>query len=1166
MLNTRTLWTFAVAEMRSCRRLTRTWVILATIFLICAGWYIDSLDGNYPHSTSAFLSDIVTARYMLPSLMNDFVAIFSIGFIFLAFDIRARDVQNRIADVIDTIPASNVEIIIGRLAGIFLCLFIPCVGFLAVLAGYESISGLFESRSRLDIPPLWVMSLITWNLIPNLLFYGSLVVLFSILLRSRLLTAIFAVGVLSGFFWINDYIPIRFQDSLPQFLGNTIVPSDLATTFVSIAVLVNVIGALLVSIALILFAANALIRIEPHRKLNATLGIVALSIASIGYFSLFASTHSAENRKEEWVKTHQQYIHDALPDVRHLKGTVDLQPGKSVSLDVTLTFIKPTENSPESVVFSLNPKYKISKLALNGRESTNHSFENGLLKLPPALLFDGSNTLHLQAKGKLDGRFGYLDQARDLQKFTHKNIRRHGLRNSIFHRDYVALMPGIFWYPISGPAVGRDQIESRPRDVFTIDLKIRVPRKWQVAMVGKRIEEEDQNQSAYRFRSGAPVPEIALLAAYFDQRSITIEGVDFEVMFNRKHLQNFDSLTLIQEHIQEWVSARLKNARAASLEYPYQTFYIVEVPSNLRIFGGGWRMDSVLQPPGMMLIRESSFPTEPFNKVVDVARLWGGETEEEQETYVFEHFLSYFGDDVQGSSPFEGFARNFVSHQLSATQQGATALQYLLDQLSNQLITQNESASLFSLAEYAILFPSLSNLGLSFVTRLEPNYSSYSRAKNFRERIARLPSTWELMDRVPLFDLDFKTDPIPSYRVLLTKGYVLAESMIAHFGPENIGTFLKQLRTDYHGRAFTVEDFIKVADEVGLNFNDWVLPWLEDTLLPGFQVEPASVSKIKSTEFGDFEYQTTFILYNAEPMPGFVRVVWSSDDQNTIFWWGMYEDLIISDPIYCSGHVAKRISIRSARPITWIWIEPSLAHNRSAFEVFIPEYDISTLTESSPLPFVSEVAWQPSDAETVIVDDLDPEFSIVTQTDEPVNYIIEQVDSRSPLTTDEYDQGLRVNRWSNLGEWTRLYHSSSYGRYRRSYAYVMRGDGSSAARFEARLPREGHWKLEIYVPKAVFEDTYYGSSTSRFGMQRDNFRKRRADPNSLDEHYTLQIRNGDFERTEKFDIANAKIGWNRVGEFEFGSTDVEVLLSNWAGHQDIVVCADAIRWTFIESR
>lgn len=1122
---------------------------------------MQKLGWNYPRALRSFLGDNVTARYLLSSLMNDFIAIFSIGFIFLAFDIRARDVQNRIADVIDSLPASNVEIIIGRLAGIFLLLFIPCVVFLTGLAGYELISGQFESRNRLDIPPLWIMSHITWNLIPNLWFYGALVVCLSILLRLRLLTAIFAVGVLSGFFWINDYIPVRFQDSLPQFLGSTIVPSDLATTFVSIAVLVNACGALLVSIALILFAANALNRIEPRRLLNATLGIVALTIAFIGYFSLFASTHSAENRKVEWVKTHQQYIHDAHPDVRHLKGTVDLQPGNSVSLDVTLTVIKPTENGTGSVVFSLNPQYKISKLVLNGTESTNYSFESGLLKLPPALLLDGSNTLQVQAKGKLDDRFGYLDQARDLQNLAHKSVRQLGLRNSIFYRDYVALMPGIFWYPISGPAVGRDQIESRPRDVFTTDLEIRVPRKWQVAMVGKRIEEEDQNQSTYRFRSGAPVPEIALLAAHFDQRSITIEGVDFEVLFNRQHLQNFDSLALIQEHIQEWVSTRLKNARAASLEYPYQTFYIVEVPSNLRIYGGGWRMDSVLQLPGMMLIRESSFPTEPFNQVEDVARIYGGLDEEEQDTYVFEHFLRYFDEDFLGGSPFTGFARNFVSHQLSATKQGATVLQYLVDQLSNQLITQNESMSLFSLVEFATFIPSSGNLGI--VTQLDANYS-YEEAKNLRARIARLPSTWELMDRVPLFDLDFNTHPIRSYRVLLTKGYVLAESMIAHFGPENIGAFLKKLRTDYHGRAFTVEDFIKVADEVGLDFNDWVLPWLEDTILPGFQVEPASVSKIESTEFSDIEYQTTFILYNAEPMPGFVRVVWS-DDENTISWWG-WQDSIISDPIYFSGPVAKRMSIRSANPITWIWIEPSLAHNRSAFEVFIPEYDVSAITESSPLPFVSEIDWQPSEAETIIVDDLDPEFSIVTQTDEPVNYIIEQVDSRAPLTTDEYDQGLRVAWWSNFSEWTRLYHSSSYGRYRRSYAYVIRGDGSSAARFEARLPREGLWKLEFYVPKSVFRKASYGSSTSFFGMQRENFSRRLADPNSPDEHYTFQIRNGDFERTEKFDIANAKIGWNAVGEFEFSSTDAEVLLSDWAGHQDIMVCADAIRWTFVESQ
>ncbi|MYF03067.1 MAG: hypothetical protein F4227_08895, partial [Gammaproteobacteria bacterium] len=266
MLNRRTLWTLAVAEMRSCRRLVRTWVFIVVALLFCVGWYIEALEFQWPSPPGNFYSDSgVSARYTISTLMNGFVAIFSIGIIFLAFDIRARDVQNRISDVIDTQPMSNIEIVIGRLAGIYVLLFIPCLVFLALLTGYESISGLFESRFRLGLQPLSVLSLVAWNLIPNVLFYGALVVCLSVLVRFRLLAAILAIGVLIGFFWINNYIPVRFQESFAQFLGSTIVSSDLAPTFVSPAILVNRCGLLFVSIALILFTASMVQRTEPRR-------------------------------------------------------------------------------------------------------------------------------------------------------------------------------------------------------------------------------------------------------------------------------------------------------------------------------------------------------------------------------------------------------------------------------------------------------------------------------------------------------------------------------------------------------------------------------------------------------------------------------------------------------------------------------------------------------------------------------------------------------------------------------------------------------------------------------------------------------------------------------------------------------------------------------------
>ena len=266
--------------------------------------------------------------------------------------------------------------------------------------------------------------------------------------------------------------------------------------------------------------------------------------------------------------------------------------------------------------------------------------------------------------------------------------------------------------------------------------------------------------------------------------------------------------------------------------------------------------------------------------------------------------------------------------------------------------------------------------------------------------------------------------------------------------------------------------------------------------------------------------------------------------------------------MFVLGHESKRISIRSTRPTRSIWIEPFLAHNRAQFEVLVPEFDENTLPRSSPLPFVAEVEWQPTDTGSIIVDDLDPNFSIVTRTENSGTYTLADANSSGSLSLDEYDQGLRMATYPRPGEWTRMYDSSSYGHYRRSFARTARGDQSSAARFVANLPREGRWRLEFYVPKPVFRPIDYGETIVGFGRNvHDEIQHRLADPNSPDEHYTLHIRNGNSDRTEKFDIGNAKIGWNEVGLFEIGSTEVEVLLSDWAGHQDIMVFADAIRWT-----
>ena len=1099
-------------------------------------------------------------------MLNTFVAIFSIGIIFLTFDILARDTQNRIREVIDSKPVSNVEIIVGRVTGIILLLLISCVMFLSLLGCYESISLFLGVDYRMGLQPMYVISFVVWNVIPNLLFWGALVACLSVIVRNRLLVALISLSALTGSMWLAHQIPIRLQESVSQYIGSALFPSELAPVFVTPTIVGSRIVILLVSIGLLLFAASLMLRTEPRRAMNTYSGIASLSFGAVIFLGLMYTVQSSANLKTEWANAHRQQSLSAFPDVQKVAGDIELHPGRKISLNVTLTLVPPTANITDSVIFSLNPGYKIQEISVDGVETTAFSFEKGILKLPTELLSDVSHEIRIRATGNPDDRFAYLDQARDFQRLTDSDVRRFGLRSSIFHAEFVALMPDTVWYPISGTALDRDKIEQRSRDLFTTDLTVSVPRNWFVATVGKRQIVEQQRRNTFRFTNQAPVPELALLAAKFDRRSTTINDITFEVLFSKKHRKNLEIFSPATDKISEWVAKRIDTAGSLSLEYPYETFYVVEVPSNLRIYRGGWRMETVLQPPGLMLIRETAFPTAPFERVIGDLDLT--DVNSPFKAYALDRIEEYFEDDQQGGNPFGGVARNFVSHQVTATGRGATALQYLLDQLSGQLITQIEGNYVISESEYATFLPNIS-VG-------DPPYrrdgSSLSSLRSYR--IATLPSTWQLMDQIALFDLDFEVYPILAYRVLLTKGHVVAKSMIAHYGAENIGMLLEQLLINHQEQSFTMEDLVHIASSIGIDLNDWVVAWLEDTVLPGFITSTPTVSKLKDAKLGEAEYQTTFVLHNAEPIPGYARVVWSDGRDRQITLGSEFTvalpEFTYSEPVFVYGQQSKHIAIQSTNPLAEIWVEPYLSYNRIPIEVFVPAVFADDLPESVSLPFESDDDWKPSNNHSITIDDLDSGFSIIALGSNKEDFVRYEHHSTFSIPEEEHEGGLPLRSIHWPGEWQREYHSHSHGHYRRTHAEIFRGEGLSAARFEASLPRAGRWNLEFFVTNAALEKLDSKFPENILGVDIETWTEnwnqgRKANSSAPEEHYRLEISDGINEWNPKFDIANAVAGWNEVGTFELGSPEIEVLLSDWAGHKDIKVYADAIRWTSVDS-
>ena len=1101
-----------------------------------SGWFLGSTDG----------------QYYFNNLIEVFGILFAIGIVILSFDYHHRDVRARVFEIMESKPANNLELVVGRIFGSLILLLLPILLFFLIASCYEVVAQLFDSLSRFGTLPMSVVPQLFWNIVPSFLLCSALVSCLAIFLRIRLLVVIVAIGALLTYAFFFFRLPQGLQSVFTLFPGGYHLHSDLAPIHNAASILVNRFAILLVSFALFALVAAFLRRTQPGRVYYAASGGVCLTAGVLCVIGLYSSFFLTENRRNDWVEAHAVQHVESFPNIRHIEGSIDLYPGRNLSIDLTLTLALPKENPTDAVVLSLNPGYRALKLWIDGEEISSQNFSHGLLKIPTSELPHDEHKVRVVAKGKPNENFAYLDQARDLKKQVLPGVENLGTKSYVFHPNFVALVPGVNWYPISGSSLNESLLESRPRDLFTVDVSVSVPKPWTVAMVGDRKVDHAQNRTTYQFNTTAPTPEMALIAANFVSRSTTIGGVDFELLLSKKHQRNLNVLAPYVNELEDWIAENLKNARQLAFEYPYGTFYIVEVPSTLRIFGGGWRMDSVLHPPGMMLLRETAFPTAHFDLALQINQF----DETLDGDVVLEKLIQYFEDDLQGGNPYTGFSRNFVNHRTSPTGRGSTALDYLIERLSTQLITERDCLFVPSLWEYGMVSDStVTVVNVAGQARVGP-------ATAGRKRVAVLPSSWEELEKTSLFDLELVRKPIPSFRALLTKTDVLVQLMLEQYGTEELANFLNRLTTDFQGKSYTIADFYDTAKVSSIDLHKWFQGWFEATTLPGYMIANPRITKIRSST--PEQYQTTFVIHNTETVPGFIRVL-SSEDARANFTHHL-GDIRTSEAIFLGGRESVRISIQSEDPLAGVEIDPYLALNRTYFRVHLPRYDDESIETASEEPFLSFIEWVPPESSAVVVDDLDPGFSIQGQS------ISESRDFSNPFTTvfpiaeEDLDLGLPVyaHALPPPGLWTRKYDAKSYGHYRRTHAVIEEGTQATSARFVATLPHEGEWKLDYFVPEIAFlmlrpEDTIVavrGVRTPRYyraeGM---------SEPDEPEERYVLTIKDGDEEGTQEFDITQAKVGWNDIGTFHLDSTEVEVLVSDFAGHEDIKVFADAIRWT-----
>ena len=1184
------LWSVAVAEIRSCRRLVRTWVFIVIATLVCVfTWLGVSLSHAATSTSSAAWSLQNAPMFLIGQFSLIVIFCFALGTVFLAFDIRARDLRERIVEVLDARSVTNLEFVTGRLMGIVMLLgSVAALIVLAILA-IGSLTTLTGAYIGGAIEPMSVLAFLVWDIVPNLAFWGSLTILLAVLVRYRILVVLI-VGILAiVYFWTNTRLPHFLGSILSMNVGVNVMPSEVAPVFVTTDLLLNRIAVLLLAGGFTAVAAAIHPRLDymKNRLLLGTAGSVCVALGIAAIVGLIHTKQMDQERLDRWASLHAELRDQRSVDIEKIAGAIEIFPGRKIRLDLTLHLTSSSDADDDEWVFSLNPGYRIREVAINGSTTNNFSFENGLLRILDVRAEPLAAELRIVAEGVPDPLFAYLDSKLDLSDLNAQQVQllgRLGVESYIFHPKFVALLPGVSWLPAVGAAYGRSAWEVRPQDFFNLDIEVSVPNGWIVAGPGTRERLDESKRSTFRFNPDNPVPKVALIGSRFERRSLEVDGIEFELLISKKHAKSLRFFEQIGPVLTEWIQEKTESLSELGLEYPYRTLSFVEVPVRLQVYEGGWRADSIFTQPGIQLIRESGFPIARFDNVVQEAT----QNDNEQDLWKRKLVLleRFFEQDAHGGNPLSSVSQNLVNYQTMPIGHGAIGLKYLVKELATTATTN--SVHYFSI--YRNMNPiEILALGLQ---GLAVGGDGVTYGEQMRDTFTSGNAVWEYALAASLAEIDYGLEPEKAYHVLLLKGNAVAQTLINDGGREAVSAFLGELVSRYRGSYYTKDQFLQTAREVGLDIDQLVGDWLDSANLPGFLASKPILERLSDSQDGESVYQTSFVLRNDEPVPGNVNVSYRSPRS---------EDRTQRsgelDTIRVEGNTSVKIAFRDSFPTASISIDPLLSHNRRPIRLTLPALEDFRPTDSLELPLIEQVNWEPPYADAIIVDDLDDGFSIVGDETQPDTVEIPKIvgyflgDMAMP-TDLELDRGLPPTYAFSFSRhpWTRSVDPRSYGKYRFTFALKQRRRADAHASFKAVLPESGLWSLAYHVPDPKFSlqpqsgNQFSGSVSVSFGgpvevqgefenYPEDEFEEEIDEESTESEEQPTRNVVGELRfvgvqqpTATQLDLASttsAVRGWNEVGRFEITDpqTEVEVVVTDGTPGS---IFADAVKWSLVE--
>ena len=1114
--------------------MVRFWVAFAILNLVALIGYVQSCVWKTLSTAYSPSYSLTEPKYLLSNVDALVILAFQLVAVLLTYDIRENHRRNRILLALESRQLTNLEYLTGSVLGVTFLLYGTIFCSVALIVGIGVI-GYFTSAPWSDfLDPTSVFNLLVVDAFPSLFLWCSIALALTCILRSSLVAVLVSVFLITTLYILSLLVPFSWLDVVNPSSNFTAYLSDLVPNFATVETIgmraITVLGAL----GVLAFAACVLSRRDARiGMLNLPFGVGLVSLSIVGFFVLSHQILQAYYQPVEWSKIHANHEKNVSLDVDEIRGLVNIDPGNLLELDLKYAFRVTHDDQVTQLTFTLNPGLNVGQVLLNGKV-VDHEFVNGLLTVlsDVPLRRDVQQTMGIRAQGIPDPKFAYLDSPTDY--FNDRTIPRRaaqlfGKDGSIFTAKYVALMPGMYWYPVP-ESQSLDRSLKYGIDFFhtNIDLSVSNP-NWM--LVGTDIVQDEDDATKYKLQPTIQLSELAVFGTKFVKHSITIADIKFNLYLHESHLKNVSKFNMDDERVREEIEEIFVPFEEAGLGYPFEELSFVEIPNRLRTLSGGFKPESVQVLPGLVLMKERGFPLAHFDTRIKRIERWEDDPEN-MERRKYWALVDYFGDAVGTDNVWTNFAKIFWTHSTSAAGKDATAL----NDLMLNVISRLSPAPDLWFSPYATY--QISDFTQIFLPAVEWVIDEGSGgeltnwARSLSQEYLRRHAVWEAMETKSLLNLPTSDSHQSDFEFMLAKNRLIARVMVQSNKREAIFSWLSNLRSRYQGKSYTLNELFEHAEGAELDIHPYLDVWLSDAELPGYVVSDLTHRRLSDAEDGTTRYETSFYVHNPSNTAG---VFWTAYPAEYDREWPRTPTVVVE------AQSTVRINIVTTYEINYVHVFPNLSLNRSEFGIRRGQTVIweDLKEDGEPRPSFEAVEWQPPEL-GIVVDDLDSGFSV----EQPAAF--NNASSIGPLgwfriprLQADNDNGLPSRRnyayRTSNGVWGRISDDRSYGHFRRTATVTRYSPEIHPVTFSTKLPDTTRWKLEYF-------------------FNTDWFRR-----SSRDGTYQLEIEHAEATETRGLSFENSIYGWNFVDEFELLEGDVSVRVVS-ASNDTPWLYADAIRW------